>query len=177
MWVNHFGTMTQWVLDSRTALTDSVQLLNELFLVPWVSGFLIIFVDFCSDQFILMCEKIMVGRLLIQELLWTIRSDLWMNYSWFKDPVGCSFENHSEVFSLVYVRIIIGAMSQWAVDSRIAMSNSVWFVRESFLIQWVDGMLIQEPLWTIPFGLWKNHSWYNESVRFWPENWFSLVCE
>ncbi len=122
----------------------------------------------------------MVGRLLIQELLWMIRSDLWINYSWFKDPMGCSFENRSEVFSLACARIFLGALSQLTVDSRTAMSDSVWFVRESFLVQWVDGMLIQELLWAIQFGLWKNHSWYNESVDCWFKNFyerFSLVCE
>ncbi len=49
--------------------------------------------------------------------------------------MGCSFENRSEVFSLACERIILGALSQLTVDSRSSMSDSVWFVRESFLVQ------------------------------------------
>ncbi len=150
------GAMSQLTVDSRTAMSDSVWFVRESFLVQWVSW------------------------LLIQELLWAIQFGLWGNHSWCNESVDCWFKNCYERFSLVCEGIILGAMSQLTVDSRTAMSDSVWFVRESFLVQWVSWLLIQELLWAIQFGLWGNHSWCNESVDCWFKNCyerFSLVCE
>lgn len=83
-----------------------------------------------------------------EKLLWTIQSDLWTNYGlWVVE------------WELLRTRTD-------SVDSRTVLSNSVWSVKESLL---VNGLLTTKlcELWVIPSDLWMIHYWIKDSIVCW----------